>query len=671
MTNINNEEPKQSFPDKLKHLVIGKPHSPYEPSLFKNLSLIAFFAWVGLGADGLSSSCYGPSEAFMSLGRHMYLSIFVALATALTIIIIATSYSQIIELFPTGGGGYLVASKLLSPNVGMVSGCALIIDYVLTITVSVASGTDALFSFLPAYWYPLKLEFSILILGILIVLNLRGVKESVLPLIPIFLVFIFSHVFIILYSVFANTGNLPHMISGIQSDVSKTHSEIGYIGMLLIILRAYSMGAGTYTGIEAVSNGMSMLREPKVKTAKRTMRYMAASLAFVVVGLMVAYLIYGVVPQHGKTLNAVLFENATAGWGHYKYLFIFIILFSEATLLYVAAQTGFLGGPSVLANMALDRWFPTRFSMLSDRFINKNGILIMGLSAMLMMALARGSVTFLVVLYSINVFITFSLSQLGMVRHWLKVRDKVKKWKSKITINGIGLVLTVFILLSMVVLKFNEGGWITLFVTGALVVFAVIIKRHYINTAKLLQRLNALVLAADAPLNNDEMVCVPNPATEFNFNAKTAVLLVSGYNGIGLHTLFAVARMFEGVFKNYIFVQVGVIDSGNFKGAEEVTKLEDEIQVECDRYVNYMRKQGHHADSFHVIGTDVIAEIGKIAPKIMEQFPNAVFFSGQLVFPEDNYISRWLHNYTAFAMQRRFYSQGIPFVLLPIRIEAR
>jgi len=134
---------------KVKNLVIGKSRSPRDTRIFHKLSLIAFFAWVGLGADGLSSSCYGPSEMFLTLGNHPYLAIFVAAASAITVFVISAGYSQIVELFPTGGGGYLVASKLLSPGLGMVAGCALLIDYVLTITVSIASGADALCSMLP------------------------------------------------------------------------------------------------------------------------------------------------------------------------------------------------------------------------------------------------------------------------------------------------------------------------------------------------------------------------------------------------------------------------------------------------------------------------------------------------------------------------------------------
>ncbi|HLD69744.1 MAG TPA: amino acid permease, partial [Candidatus Omnitrophota bacterium] len=337
---------------RIKEKIIGKALNPMDRNLTHNLSLIAFFAWVGLGADGLSSSCYGPEEAFLALNGHPHLSIFVAIASAVTVFLISASYSQIIELFPTGGGGYLVASKLLSPNLGMVSGCALLIDYLLTITISVASGTDALFSFLPIEWQEFKLMFAALSVLILTVLNMRGVKESIIPLVPIFLIFIFTHAFLIIYATITHVSHFPHLIESTRLDIQTTHQQIGFIGILFLILRAYSIGAGTYTGIEAISNGLPTLREPKVKTGKRTMTYMSISLAFTVFGLMLAYLFYDVHSRPGKTLNAVLFETISQNWGMNGNIFVWVSLFSEAMILFVAAQTGFLGGPRVLANMA-------------------------------------------------------------------------------------------------------------------------------------------------------------------------------------------------------------------------------------------------------------------------------------------------------------------------------
>ncbi len=648
---------------RVRTVVVGKALSPHDQSVFHKLSLIAFFAWVGLGADGLSSSCYGPEEAFLALQAHPQLVIFVGIAVAVTVLVISASYSQIIELFPTGGGGYLVASKLLSPTTGMVSGCALLIDYVLTITISIASGADALFSFLPAAWLTYKLEFALLGVVGLSVLNLRGVKESVVPLIPVFLVFVLTHVFVILWAVGGHLGNFAQLAHATGQDIRAAHRELGLLGLLALMLRAYSLGAGTYTGIEAVSNGLPILREPKVQTGKRTMAYMAGSLAFTATGLMIAYLLIGVGHVEGKTLNATLFEAVTADWGQGGHVFVLVTLVSEALLLFVAAQAGFVDGPRVLASMALDRWMPTKFATLSDRLVTKNGIVLMGGAALVMMLLTGGNVRYLVVLYSINVFITFVLSQLGMVRHWWQERRAQAHWIRRLTINGIGLVLTAVILSAVVILKFHEGGWITLVLTGGLVAVALTIRRHYNYTRGLLNRLDALVEAIDSVAGAEsakEIPCDPR--------AKTAVILVNGFNGLGLHTLLGVLRVFAGHFQNFIFVQVGVVDAGNFKGATEVERLRHHCLEQLDRYLTHMHAHGYYAECFYSVGTDVVEELSQIAPRIIQRFPNAVFFGGQLVFPQDTFASRWLHNYTVFAVQRRFYRQGIPFVLLPIRV---
>lgn len=669
---MGNDRQQPSAGRRLKTLILGEALNPHDKHVFHKLSLIAFFAWVGLGADGLSSSCYGPEEAFLALGTHPYLSIFVALATAATVFVISASYTQIIELFPSGGGGYLVASKMLSPTVGMVSGCALLIDYVLTITISVASGADALFSFLPPEWSGFRFGFAMIgVLG-LTLLNMRGVKESILPLVPVFLIFLITHAIAIVVAIAGHASNFGAVAQTTAAQWNDARAELGLAGALLLLLRAYSLGAGTYTGIEAVSNGMPLLREPRVQTGKRTMNYMAVSLALTAMGLMFAYLLLNVSHQSGKTLNAVLFETLTEHWGAGGRWFIWVALVSEALLLFVAAQAGFLGGPRALANMAIDRWMPTKFATLSDRLVTQNGVLLMGAAALLMMLLAeaavkvlhlRGIVQFLVVLYSINVFVTFALSQAGMVRHWWLERRANPLWRRKIAVAGFALLLTTGILLSVTILKFHEGGWITVLLTGLLIATSYGIHRHYSYTRSLLKRLDDLVEAIDSRTETKSDKEIPRDP-----KGKTAVILVSGFNGLGLHTLLGVLRVFAGHFKNFVFVQVGVVDAGNFKGAAEVEKLRTHCLEELDRYVVHMHASGFYAECFYSVGTDVVDELSQIAPRITEKFPNAVFFGGQLVFPQDTFASRWLHNYTVFAVQRRFYRQGIPFVLLPIRV---
>jgi len=657
-----------SFWHRLRRAVIGDSLSLADQSIFHKLSLIAFFAWVGLGADGLSSSCYGPAEAYLALGHHTFLAVFVALGTALTIFVISAAYSQIIDLFPSGGGGYIVASKLLSPKVGMISGCALLIDYVLTITLSVASGTDAVFSFLPDAWLPFRLPVAIAGVFMLILLNLRGVKESVMALVPVFMTFVVTHAVAIGYGLFFHARELPAVAARLGQDVGAARSELGLLGMFLLVLHAYSMGAGTYTGIEAVSNGLPILREPREKTGKRTMLYMALSLSITVVGIILCYLLFRVEPATGKTLNAVLFESVTAGWG--RTLgggFVLVTLVSEALLLFVAAQAGFVDGPRVLSNMAIDRWLPARFALLSDRLVTQNGVLLMGLGALVLMIVSGGSVDLLIVLYSINVFITFVLSQLGMVRHWWQVRGRAAHWRKGLCLNGLGLILTAFILIMVTCVKFFEGGWVTILITSALAATALGIKRHYNHVGRLIRKLDILRAVLDTDTEAAPAIAAnPKPVTAPDLLAPSAVIFVNGYNGLGIHTLLSVTRLFGKDIKNYVFVQIGVVDAGVFKGVAEMSRLKTNMEEGLQTYVGVMRARGYHAEAISAVGTDVVQEILKMAPAIHERYPRAIFFGGQLVFERETFLTRFLHNYVVFTLQRQLYRLGMPFVIMPI-----
>jgi amino acid transporter len=658
----------------LKSILFGREKSLTDRNLFHSLSLIAVFAWVGLGADGLSSSCYGPEETFKALAGNTHLSLFVALACVVTIVAICASYSQIISLFPTGGGGYLVASKLLSPATGVVSGCALLIDYVLTVTISVASGADALFSLFPpavqeytvVFGFTAKLVFELVCVIGLTVINLRGVKESVLIWVPIFGVFVLTHLFVIAYAFLTHTSGLVAIPAATSHEIHAVSASVGWFGLMALLLKSYSMGAGTYTGIEAVSNGLPILREPRVKTGRRTMVYMGVSLALTVAGLLVAYQLYAVEINPDKTLNAVLFEKMTAGWSHGTGgAFVIVTLFSEAALLIIAAQTGFLDGPRVLANMALDRWFPAQFANLSERLVTRNGVLLMGISGFVMMVATHGSVDLLVIFYSINVFITFSLSQAGMVRHWWQERSTESGWLHKLAINGFGLVLTASILVSLTLVKFKEGGWATWLVTGALVFTAFAIKRHYNGVRMQLRRLDSIVEAAAA-----EARVVPENPPAADARARTAVILVNGFNGLGLHTILNVPRMFGNTFRNFLFVQVGSVDAGNFKGAADIEDLRAHTEAEAQKYVQFARARGYGSKAYTAIGYDVTSEVMKLAREAATEFPNQVFFAGQLLFTYETNLTRWLHNHTVFTLQRRFFLSSMPFVVLPIRVDA-
>jgi Amino acid permease len=653
--------------DKLRRLVFGKARNVNDPEVFHKVSLVAFLAWVGLGADGLSSSAYGPDEAYRALGPHQHLSVLLVAMTAITVVVISIAYSNLIEHFPGGGGGYLVATKLLGEKVGVVSGCALLVDYVLTITTSVASGCDQLWNFLPAVLGRYKLPVEILILFFLVILNLRGVKESVTFLAPIFLVFVASHAFAILYAFASHASAVPGVFSGATTDFRSSVGKLGFVPVLFILLRAYSMGGGTYTGIEAVSNGVTMLREPRVKTGKKTMFLMAASLAVTAGGILFGYVLVNAQPMEGKTMNWVLFDQlfgrlSVGGLG-VGGSFVLTLLVAESALLFVAAQTGFLDGPRVLSNMAIDSWMPHRFAQLSNRLVTKNGIFMMGLAAMGMLLYTRGDITMLVVMYSINVFITFSLTELGMARHWIVDRHKEPKWKSQLGIHGTGLVLCLTILCITLFEKFAEGGWMTTLITGALITLCFLIRRHYRNVGEDLKRLDAILV----PITQDEAAAAAQQVVALDKKAPTAILTVDRFSGYGLHQVLNIHMLFPELYKNLIFVAVSVVDSGTFKGASELERLEEDTRQNLQKYVAWARKHGWNADFRMATDTEAVARIVEICKELKKEFPRSVVFSGKLIFKREQWYHRLLHNETAMSIQRRLQLEGVQSVVLPVR----
>ena len=642
---------------------------------------MAFLAWVGLGADGLSSSCYGPPEAFEHLVKngvaHHYLAVFLALATIATVFIISSCYSHIIEEFPSGGGGYLVASKLLGRRVGVVSGCALLVDYVLTITTSIAAAGDALFGLARHDFGALGFshhETMMIVEGatiiLLIVLNLRGVKESVTFLLPIFLVFLLTHILIISGAIGMHLGNVGGVASEISSKVRENahNPSVGIWGMLGLFLYAYSMGAGTYTGIEAVSNSMPVMREPRVQTAKRTMRYMAFSLAIAAGGLMISYLLLGIhaSAESGKTMNQLLTIKVVDDVGlHGNWFgngFVLITMISEGALLFVAAQAGFIDGPRVLANMAQDSWAPHWLASLSERLASQNGILLMGLSALAALYYSQGDVTTLVVMYSINVFLTFSLSMIGMCRHWWQLRNEHPLWRRRLALFLVGATMCVFILCVTVSEKFAEGGWVTLAVTTVCVLVCFWIHRYYRGVVARLQRLDES-LSVVAALKN------PPKLAELDPGLPTAAILVGGYSGLGVHTLLNAVRFAPNHFRNMIFLSVAVVDSGNFKGAGAVDDLQRHTEETLAKYVDLAHSLGMPSTSYMAIGTDPAEELEHLCKEIAKKYPKVIVFAGQLVFQRDSWFQRLLHNQTAYALQRRLQWDGLPMVILPTRVK--
>ncbi len=639
--------------------VLGAPRDLHDPHIFHKLSLIPLLAWVGLGADGLSSSAYGPEEAYRALGDHMYLALFLGLATAFTVGVIGYAYSKIIEHFPHGGGGYIVATHILGEGAGVVSGSALIVDYILTIAVSITSCVDALFSYVPPELVRFKIPVASALVVLLVILNLRGVRESILMLAPIFGTFVVSHLLLLGYGIASHLNGIGPVAAGIRNDFAQDLSTLGGVGILLVFLRAYSLGGGTYTGIEAVSNGLQIMREPRVRTGKRTMLYMATSLAVTASGLFLCYLLLEVRPVAGKTLNSVLADSLFGGW-HFGPALALITILSEGALLLVAAQTGFIDAPRVMANMAVDSWLPHRFASLSDRLTMRNGIVLIGVAALALLLYTRGSISALVVMYSINVFVTFSLSQFAMARFFVKNRFQEAHWAKNLAIHATGLILCLTILSITLFEKFGEGGWLTVVITSLLIALCYLIKRHYLKVRSQLMELDAVLaqLPASEPMNTHPV----DP------KEMTAIQLVSSFNGVGVHTLFAIIRSFPGLYKNFVFVSVAVIDQGAFKGEAGLADLQKHTEQSLRRYVELARRLGFAAEYRMAVGTDVVESATQLCRETSHAFPHSTVFSGQLSFRLEKLYHRLLHNEVAFAIQRRLQWSGITNVILPVRL---
>lgn len=644
---------------KIRHLLLGKPRDPMQGKTRKNIALIALFAWIGLGADGLSSSSYGPEEAFKALGTHTYLAIYLAILTAITVFLISFAYNQVIQLFPNGGGGYKTASKLIGPRAGLVSGSALIIDYTLTIAISVAAGTDALFSLIPATYQPYKLIVEPLILLLLLVINLRGAKESIKVLMVIFLGFFVTHAIVIIAGIIMHDNFLGAVAHNAIHETGQSIKTDGFILVAALFLRAYSLGGGTYTGLEAVSNNVNILVEPRVKTGRVTMFYMAFSLSFVAGGIILLYLLWHVHPEAGQTLNAIAFRSVLVHWP-FHHAVLMILLFLEAGLLFMAANTGFLAGPAVLANMSLDSWVPHRFGILSSRLVTQNGVIFFALAAMLVLLGTDGRVEYIVVLYSMNVFLTFSMSLLGLTIYWWTHRKKEKRWYTKLFLSVVALIVCVSILFITLITKLTMGGWVTVVVTSLTVACGLFIKRHYKKFRRLKIKLN---LELHIPLVTKE-----GPTPSIDPKKPTAVFLVKEI-GAAMHSLLWVVQTFPDHFHNFVFISFGEVDRGSYDSEASLKQLEEQTDGVLSYLVKYSQLNGIAAESYRSFGTDVVEEVMMLSEEVNKKYEDTLYFASKYVYSSETWLTRLLHSDIGSLVQRRLQAMGGKMLILPLKLD--
>ncbi|HEY63883.1 MAG TPA: APC family permease [Caldilineae bacterium] len=451
----------------VRRLLVG---SPLETSQAVHERLSKVKALAVFSSDALSSVAYATEEMLLVLvlagTGALALSWPIALAIATLLVIVATSYYQGIHAYPSGGGAYIISKENLGVMFGLVAGAALLIDYILTVAVSVSAGVAAITSAVPSL-YDHRVALGILFIVLITWGNLRGVRESgTIFAIP-------TYLFIVSFLMMIGTG-LARAMTGqiIRAPVRET-IEPTHALTLFLILRAFSSGCTALTGIEAISNGVMAFKPPEARNASRTLAAMATLLVTMFLGITWLSRAYGIVPVEGETVVSQL-ARAIFGDGS---PFYFLVQATTAFILILAANTSFNGFPRLASLMARDRFLPRQLTNLGDRLVFSNGILILGGMAAALLALFGGSTHALIPLYAVGVFLSFTLAQVGLVRHSLREREP--GWRRNIIINGTGAVATGVVLLVIAITKFIHGAWIVIVLMPMLVRMFQAIHHHY------------------------------------------------------------------------------------------------------------------------------------------------------------------------------------------------
>jgi amino acid transporter len=425
-------------------------------------------ALAALSPDALSSIAYANQEIFLGLvvagAAGLAYSAYLALAIALLLAILALSYSQTIQAYPSGGGSYTVARENLGVNSGLVAAAALMTDYVLNVAVSVTAGVAAVASAFPVLW-PHRTLLALVLLMIVTLANLRGLRESGgLMTIPVYF-------FLAMYLLLIAAGVVRGFVEGPSSFAVTAPPPVVPV-TLFLILHTFSAGCTALTGIESISNGVPIFKPPETKHANQTMAAMAILMGLLFIGTIGLTQSFAIVARADETILSALTRRI---WG--SGLLYFLVQASTLLVLMVAANTSFVGFPRVASIVARDGYLPRQLTFLGDRLVYSNGILLLAGLAGVLVLIFEGDTHALIPLFAIGAFLAFTLSQAGMVFHWL--RERGKNWKVKAMLNGLGMVVTVIVVSVIGVSKFLEGAWLVIILIPLLVLGFHRIHKHY------------------------------------------------------------------------------------------------------------------------------------------------------------------------------------------------
>ena len=478
----------------LKEILIGRslPTSAHAEERLTRAAGLAV-----LSSDALSSVAYATEEILLVLvtagSGALAISQPIAVAIVLLLAIVILSYRQTIKAYPKGGGSYIVARDNLGLMPGLVAGASLMIDYILTVTVSISAGTAALTSAVPAL-QPYTIELCLLFIFLIMLANLRGLRESGnLFMIPTY-TFVVSVFILIGLGLFKQaTGYVPPPYPSLP-----TQESLG----LFFVLRAFSAGCTALTGVEAISDGVMAFKPPEWKNARTTLLYLGVILGFMFVGITYLAHSYRVVPEAGQTVVSLLGRQILGNSPAYYFIQVATLL-----ILLLAANTSFADFPRLCYFLSRDGFLPRQLSLLGDRLVYSNGIILLSLCAALLVVIFQGNTNAVIPLYAVGVFTSFTLSQAGMVRRWFK--ERTRGWRSSAAVNALGAVVTAIVLATIVATKFILGAWMVVIAIPLVVFLFLSINRHYRYVA---QRLSTEGLPARSHIPRPKVEVVTHPA---------------------------------------------------------------------------------------------------------------------------------------------------------------
>lgn len=591
------------FLGNLKRLLVGNPLLEQQ---MEHEKLPKWKALPVFSSDALSSVAYATEEILLILaGLSTVLAVWsvpIALVISLLLLIVALSYRQTISLYPNGGGAYQVAKENLGVTSSLVAGGALLLDYILTVAVSISAGIAALSSAFP--WIAHHSVFAAIIAILLVTLsNLRGLRESS---------FIFSiptYGFIVSVVVLLSAGFFKVVTGALPAQVDLFHESYPEVGWFLL-LRAFASGCTALTGIEAISNGVPAFRKPSSVNAKKTLTIMILILGTFFLGITALSHMYGIIPREGETVLSQV-ARMVLGTGPLYYV---VQIFTAAILL-IAANTAYADFPRLASLMAADRYMPRQLANVGDRLVFSNGILLLGFAAALLVTIFSAQTHALIPLYSVGVFVSFTISQFGMVEHHRSHREP--GWRHGLVINFIGGCATAIVMVVVAVTKFAHGAWMTVLVIPLMVGMFRRIKRHYIRVAKQLALPDRLRLN-DAPVSS------------------IAVIPISGLHA-GVMNALQYAR---GISRDVrvVMVDINPIATKNLTEAWSKIDNKDETQRLVVLPSPYR---------------SVIQPLVQYLSEVEQQNPNAVMTVVVPEFVTRHWWGNFLHNQTALFLKTR------------------